>query len=274
MLILLTNDDGVYAEGLRALAREFSRIRGATVHVIAPERECSAGGHAVTLNRPLHIAEVALGDGLPRATSVTGTPADCVKLAVKALLDRPPDLIVSGVNRGPNLSTDVFYSGTVSAAVEGAIHGIPSLAVSLTAYEGVGFDVAARITRLVAGEALSRGLPPHTLLNINVPPLDIDDICGVAVTRLGVARYRDVFDRRTDPRGRTYFWLTGEFLDGEWPDDTDVAAVRRNEVSVTPIQLDLTDHGALEAVRSWGLALPGGGPRGQGVSGDEPGGHL
>lgn len=270
MLILLTNDDGVYAEGLRALARAFAAMPGATVRVVAPERECSAGGHAVTLSRPLHIADVNIGDGMPPAISVDGTPADCVKLAVRALLERPPDLIVSGVNRGPNLSTDVFYSGTVSAAIEGAIHDIPSLAASLTAYQGAAFDDAALIVRAIAEQTLARGLPRHTLLNINIPPLPVAELDGVAVTRLSVARYRDVFDRRTDPRGRTYFWLTGEFLDDEWPEDTDVAAVRRNQVSVTPVQLDLTDHGALEVVRSWRLGLPGERPGPPGAGGGRP----
>ncbi|MDI6893309.1 MAG: 5'/3'-nucleotidase SurE [Bacillota bacterium] len=254
MLILLTNDDGIFAPGLRALREAWEQQEDCEVYVVAPAEERSASGHAITLFRPLMVEEVVFPGSLVKGWSVGGTPADAVKLAVGAVLPRPPDLVISGVNRGPNLGSDVFYSGTVSAAIEGTILGIPSLAVSLAAYEDGDYGLAARFSRYLAREALRRGWPAGVLLNVNVPPLEPYEIAGVAVTRLGVRHYRNIFDRRVDPRGRVYYWLTGEAVDGEEPEDSDVMALRQNLISVTPVHLDLTHHDMVKTMRAWDLS--------------------
>ena len=258
MIVLLTNDDGINADGLQSLRVAFQSVPGAEVYVVAPDRERSASGHAITIHHPLQVEEMAAGEAAARSFAVNGTPADCVKLGVKALLPKPPDLVVSGINRGPNLGTDVFYSGTVSAAVESLIMGIPSIAVSLTAFENLDYGFAARFAVYLAGEVLSRGLPENTLLNVNVPPLDEEEIAGVAVTRLGKRPYENVFERRLDPRGRLYFWLAGENLSLAGDPDTDVGAIRNNLVSVTPIHLDLTNHEVVSLLSQWGLAVGNG----------------
>ncbi|MEW6308565.1 MAG: 5'/3'-nucleotidase SurE [Bacillota bacterium] len=254
-LILLTNDDGVFADGLAALRRE-GLAQGYRLAVVAPDRERSASGHAITLNHPLHVEQVAFSGG-GEGWAVDGTPADCVKLAARAILDSPPSLVVSGINRGLNVGTDVYYSGTVSAAIEGVILGIPALAVSVAAHEGADYGPAAAIAWRLAAAVLAQGLPERTLLNINVPSLPMAELAGVAVTRMGVRRYRDMFDKRVDARGRTYYWMAGEVLEDDEPLGTDVRAIRDNLVSVTPIQLDLTHHGLAEAVSGWGLTLEG-----------------
>jgi 5'-nucleotidase len=264
MNVVLTNDDGIRAEGLRVLRQALTGLPGVRVLVVAPDRERSASGHAITIHQPLQVEELRLEDGGP-AWAVSGTPADCTKLAVEALLPEPPALVVSGINRGPNLGTDVYYSGTVSAAVESVLLGIPALAVSVTAFENIDYEFSARFAARVAARVLERGLPRDTLLNINVPALPPDQIAGVAVTRLGVRRYRNVFDRRTDPRGRVYYWMAGDLDDGEDVAGTDTAAIRQNLVSVTPIRLDLTHHGFLAELHQWVAGLTT-----AGCGGEEP----
>lgn len=254
MLVLLTNDDGIFAPGLRALREVWERQEDCEVYVVAPAEERSASGHAITLFRPLMVEEVIFPGSLVKGWSVGGTPADAVKLAVGALLPRPPDLIISGINRGPNLGSDVFYSGTVSAAIEGTILGIRSVAVSLAAYEDGEYGLAARFSQHLIREALRHKWPPGVLLNVNVPPLEPEEIAGVAITRLGVRHYRNIFDRRVDPRGRVYYWLTGEAVDGDEPEDSDVMALRQNLISVTPVHLDLTHHGMVQTMASWDLS--------------------
>lgn len=253
MLILLTNDDGVFAPGLRALRELWERQEDVELYVVAPAEERSACGHAITLHRPLMVEEVVFPGSLTASWSVGGTPADAVKLAVEALLPRVPDLVISGINRGPNLGTDIFYSGTVSAAVEAVISGIPSLAISLASFEDGDYSVAARFSVRLAREVRRRGLPAGVLLNVNVPPLEEHEIAGVAVTRLGVRRYRDLFDRRVDPRGRVYYWLTGEAEEEGGPDDSDVVALKQNLISVTPVHLDLTHHDLRKQLETWDL---------------------
>lgn len=253
MLVLLTNDDGIYASGLRALREVWEKQEDCEVYVVAPAEERSASGHAITLFRPLMVEEVVFPGSLVKGWSVGGTPADAVKLGVGALLPRRPDLVISGVNRGPNLGADLFYSGTVSAAIEGTIFGIPSLAVSLAAWEDGDYEVAARFSLRLARQVLARGWPPGMLLNVNVPALEASQIAGVAITRLGVRHYRNIFDRRVDPRGRVYYWLTGEAEDGDEPEDSDVTALRQNLISVTPVHLDLTHYGMVGVMREWGL---------------------
>lgn len=261
MRILVTNDDGILADGIRILASELSTV--GEVVIVAPDRERSATGHAITVLRPLRVEKVAIPGVAAEAWAVDGTPSDCVKLAVQALLESRPDVVVSGINRGPNLGTDVLYSGTVSAAVEGAICGLPSMALSVAAFENCQYEYAARFGARMVSKVLEKGLPPGTLLNINVPSVDQDDIAGVAITRLGTRKWRDVFDRRVDPRGRTYYWMAGDVIDCDEDEDTDAVAVRNNLVSITPIHPDLTKHDLIDELKTWGIGgslshFPGG----------------
>lgn len=250
MLILLTNDDGVYADGLQALRRELEE-RGFDLAIVAPERERSASGHAITLHKPVYVHRLHLDASDVPTWSVSGTPADCTKLGVLALLERRPDLVVSGINRGPNLGMDVLYSGTVSAAFEAAILGIPAIAVSLGTFEDADYGPAARFTGALVAQVARHSLPSGLLLNVNVPPLPEEEMAGVAVTRLGVRYYVDVFHPRQDPRGRTYYWLAGEVVPGREGPETDVGALEQNLVSVTPLHLRLTDAEAMATLQQW-----------------------
>lgn len=249
MRILLTNDDGVWAPGLRALLRQLAPEH--EVEVVAPDKEQSGVGHGITVHHPLRVARVDLGAGV-EAFTVSGTPADCVKLAFDALLDRPPDIVISGVNDGVNLGTDVLYSGTVAAAVEGCLFGAPAMAVSLDGRDEPGYAFAARVAEAIALRMVEEGLPPNSLLNVNVPKDGPEGVRGVRVTRLGQRRYRDVFDRRSDPRGREYYWLAGNPVDLETDDvTTDAAALRSGYVSITPIHVDMTDFESMERLSRW-----------------------
>jgi 5'-nucleotidase len=252
--ILLTNDDGVFAEGLQVLAREISKI--ADINVIAPDHEQSATGHAITMHRPLRAERVKFMHSPDiRAWAVNGTPADCVKLAVEAILPHRPDLVISGINRGANLGTDVLYSGTVSAAIEAVILGIPAIAVSLTEYYEPRFEYAAEFVARLAQEMVRRQASSDTLLNVNVPNCGRENMRGVAVTKLGVRQYKNAFEKRTDPRGRNYYWLAGELVDLESDEDTDVEAIKNCKISVTPIQHDLTHYTLIDRVRPWTFEL-------------------
>src|SRR2546422_2235583 len=242
-VVLLTNDDGVHAEGLAALGRAFAEL--GDVYIVAPEREQSACGHALTLHRP--IRPVPLGG---RCFAVNGTPSDCVTLAVLGFLPAPPVLVVSGVNHGTNLGDDVTYSGTVSAAMEGTLLGVPSIAVSLV--EGGDFDVAARVARLLALRVLVVGLPRKTLLNVNVPA---SAPRGIRLTRLGHRVYSGKIVEQVDPRGRSHYWIGGGDPKWEDLDGTDMAAVHAGYVSVTPLHLDLTNHRALMELNDWPAGL-------------------
>jgi 5'-nucleotidase len=254
-LILLTNDDGIFAPGINAIRTELERIGGHEIWAVAPDRERSAMGHAITMYRPLFPTQVDIPGAQSPCYSVTGTPADSAKLAIEALLPRRPDLVISGINRGANLGTDVFYSGTVAAALEGPILGIPAIAASLDAGSSQDYAAAARFTARLALKVLAEGLPPGTLLNVNIPALPEDAIKGVRITRLGRRLYRDQWDRRVDPRGRVYYWLAGELMALENDPDTDVRAVEAGYISVTPIQLDLTRYDQISRLQSWNLTL-------------------
>lgn len=255
MKILITNDDGIHAEGIKVLRKALKDL-GEVVVVVAPDREQSATGHSITMQRPIMAKEVFFADGL-KSWSVDGTPSDCVKLAFDALLDFKPDLVVSGINAGANLGTDVLYSGTVSAAIEGFIYGVPSIAVSVVPHENPNFQGAAEITRRLIKEIQShQSLPAATLFNVNFPDATLEEVTGVTITKLGIRRYKDIFDRRVDPRGRVYYWLAGEIIDDDEDDpDTDTAAINRKEVSVTPLQFDLTNHQILRQIKDWQLNL-------------------
>ncbi len=239
---LVTNDDGIYAEGIQRLSQVLFESGAYCLTVIAPDHERSAVGHAITMHRPLRVEPAHfLHNPALTGWAVNGTPSDCVKLAVEALMEEKPDIIISGINRGSNLGTDVLYSGTVSAAVEGVILGIPAVAVSLTG-EGNSedFTFAAEFVRDFIPHLIEEVLPAGTLLNINVPS-GRSAIKGTRVTRLGTMRYRNSFDRRTDPRGMTYYWLAGELVKGETEENSDVQAVRDGFISITPVHFDLTN---------------------------------
>jgi len=235
--ILITNDDGVYSEGLKLLAAALSEVGEVTV--VAPDREQSASGHALTLQRPLRIRRLE-----ERWYSVDGTPTDCVNLAVLWLMkDDRPDLVCSGLNFGTNLGDDVTYSGTVSATFEGTLLGIPSVAFSQEVGEHFSFEPGARFARTLAADLLSEEIPPDLLLNVNVP---VGEIRGVAFTRLGRRRYNQSIVEKLDPRGRKYYWIAGT---PEWDEEegTDFHALSHGNISVTPLHLDLTDYRGLES---------------------------
>jgi 5'-nucleotidase len=247
--ILLSNDDGVLARGLDALRKA---IEGTgEVFVVAPEREQSGASRSLTLDRPLRVRRMG-----ERVYSVDGTPTDCVLLAVRGIPDMvqvQPDLIVSGINHGPNLGDDVTYSGTVAAAAEGSLMGITSVAISLSSWEPAHFETAARVARILVDQLRERPVPAGTLLNVNVPDLPFASLRGTRVTRLGRRVYPDVIVAELDPRGKPCYWIGGDkptWLPGE---GTDFEAVEAGFVSITPLHLDLTDHGLLEQVRGWSL---------------------
>jgi 5'-nucleotidase len=244
--VLISNDDGIHAPALPVLAEAFADLGRVTV--VVPDRDQSATSHSLTIHRPLRIREVQ-ADWF----SVDGTPTDCVLIAAHGLLDVPIDLVVSGVNRGPNMGDDVFYSGTVAAAIEGAMQGVPGVAVSLAASGRADFLYACQFTRRLVGMVLERGLPPKCVLNVNVPQLRDDEIKGVRVTRLGKRTYQDSLIERTDPRGRAYYWIGGDAPIWEPEEGTDFTAVDQGFVSVTPLHLDLTDNSLLATLEDWRL---------------------
>jgi 5'-nucleotidase len=248
--LLLTNDDGIFAPGLEALVREMKKL--GEVAVVAPSSERSAVGHAITLSDPLRVLPFEK-NGAFFGHAVKGTPADCVKLAVLALLDRKPDLVISGINLGPNTGINTIYSGTVSAATEGALLGIPSFAVSLATYHKPEFGAAARFAKKLAKVLIQKGLPKGIYLNVNVPACPESEIRGVEVTRQGLALYREEFDKRTDPMGRVYYWLTGQKINKEKELEVDDGAVSARTISVTPVHYDLTYYPFLETLKSWNL---------------------
>jgi 5'-nucleotidase len=238
-LILVTNDDGVYAPGIRALHEAVSSL--GTAIIVAPERDKSAVSHSLTMNRPLKVVQLA-----ENIHTIDGTPTDCVTIATNKILGRKPDLLVSGINPGPNLGDDISYSGTVSAAIEGTMYGIPSLAFSLGGGPPHDFEVAAAVAWKLASMALSMRLPPKSLLNINIPQLPAGEILGIRFTRQGRRRYEDAIQETFDPWGRKHYWIGGGTVHWSGGEDTDEQAVRRGYISVTPIQLDLTNHDGLE----------------------------
>lgn len=252
MHILVTNDDGVNAPGLLALARAMRPLGRVTV--LAPERNWSASGHVKTLERPLRVKEAILSDG-SSAYASDGAPSDCVALALLGFLSEPIDLVVSGINGGPNLGHDLTYSGTVTAAMEAAIFGIPAVAFSLDTPEtlegALNYEPAAQIAQRVAENTIRYGLPPHILLNVNVPYLPYEEILGIRTTRQGLRIYRDELVRRKDPRGRPYYWIGGDAPSGVPEEGTDFGALNAGYVSVTPIHLDMTAHSVLDRLKEW-----------------------
>jgi 5'-nucleotidase len=252
-LILVTNDDGVYAPGIFALQQAMRELGEAVV--VAPESERSAVGHALTISDPLRVWEVnRYGDKFGFA--VNGMPADCVKLAVKAILDRKPDLVVSGINQGPNTAINVIYSGTVSAATEGTLMGIPSMAFSLASFRNNDFEFSSHFATHLARKVLKDGLPSGTMLNVNIPALPAEEVLGVKITRQGKGRYEEYFEKRVDPMNRNYYWLSGKKLQLDNDSDVDDVAVMERFVAITPIQFDLTDYKVLDEIKNWNIGLP------------------
>ena len=245
--ILITNDDGIAAEGLGALERALEGI--GRVIVVAPEQEQSASSHAITLDKPLRIKEHS-----PSRFSVSGTPTDCVILAVHGILAKKPDLVVSGINHGPNMGEDVTYSGTVAAAIEGCILGINSMAVSLTTWEGASFDGAASAARQLARALVAMKSGKARLWNVNVPAIPSPAIKGFRVAKLGSRVYNDIIIRQKDPRGKDYFWIGGAEPGWNAGENTDFAAVSAGYVSITPLRLDFTDHEGIVELEEHGLA--------------------
>jgi len=251
-LILVTNDDGITAPGLRFLIRQMNEM--GEVVVVAPEGPQSGMGHAITINATLRCDEITVNDGPQRDFSCSGTPVDCVKMAVNVVLDRRPDLIVSGINHGSNASINVIYSGTMSAAVEGALEGIPSVGFSLLDYSGdADLAHAEQPIRTIIREVMSNGLPKGTCLNVNIPKHSTEPIRGIKVCRQADANWTEEFDRREDPRGRSYYWLTGRFEVFDKGEDTDEWALAHNYVSVVPIETDFTAHHFMGELNRWGL---------------------
>jgi len=254
MHILVTNDDGVDAPGLLALAQSLGAL--GSLSVLAPDHNWSASGHVKTLHRPLRVWDARLADGTPARTT-DGAPSDCVALALLGMVESPVDLVVSGINPHANVGHDVTYSGTVTAAMEAAISGIPAMAVSLDSQENhagaLDYEPAASIAAMLAVQVLEHGLPAGVLLNVNVPCLPRDSLRGLAITRHGLRVYRDALVRREDPRGRPYYWIGGESPTGILEEGTDFWALAQGLVSVTPLQLDLTATEHLETIRGWRL---------------------
>jgi 5'-nucleotidase len=251
MHILVTNDDGVWAPGLLALALEMRKLGRVTV--FGPDRNWSASGHVKTLDRPLRVRETTLADGTAAFAS-DGAPSDCVALALLGLID-PTDLVVSGINPHANISHDVTYSGTVTAAMEAVISNVKGLAVSLdspeASQETLDYTTAAVVTRHIVERMMADGLPDGVVLNVNVPYLKEDQLKGYMITRQGLRVYRDALDQRLDPRGRPYYWIGGEAPTGIEEEGTDVGALAQGYVSITPLQLDLTYYKAMDVLKKW-----------------------
>lgn len=246
MRIFLTNDDGVYSEGLRVLWSRLKKL--GEVSVVVPETEKSAVAHAINIFSPLKIRHIKI-DRSFNAHIVNGTPVDCVKIGVSSILKQKPDLLVSGINPGANIGMDVLYSGTVSAAAEGAVLGIPSIAVSIDAYKNFHFEAAADITVKIIRHIKTMSLPKDTVLNINVPDCKAAAIKGIKVTYQSKSRFEEEYEERTDPRGNSYFWLKGVFMEADGERGSDVDALRKKHVSITPLRLNLTNYDFLTCLK-------------------------
>ena len=242
--ILVTNDDGVFAEGIEVLAKILQKKY--YVIIVAPDRERSAASHSLTLHHPLRIVKVS-----KNKYAIDGTPADCVILAINSILKRKPDLVISGINNGPNMGEDILYSGTVSAAIEAMNMGYPAIAVSLASYQKGNFaDCAAIIDSLLDKDFISI-LSPKTILNINIPPFSINEIKGIKVTKLGHRIYTDFIEERNDPRGKPYFWIGGQVPEWSEVGETDFDAIKSGYVSITPLNVDMTNYSYFPTIENW-----------------------
>lgn len=251
-LILITNDDGIVAPGIRALIAVMKEI--GEVVVVAPDSPQSAMGHAITINNTLKLERVHIDNEIEQEYSCSGTPVDCVKIAVNEVLKRKPDLCVSGINHGSNSSINVIYSGTMSAAVEAGIEGIPAIGFSLLDYSwDADFEPIKKHLKLIALEVLHNGLPEGVVLNVNFPKLSQEAIKGIKICRQAKAMWQEEFDKRTNPQGKEYYWLTGKFVNQDKGTDTDEWALENGYISIVPVQFDLTAHHAIQSLNTWDL---------------------
>lgn len=253
-LILVTNDDGITAPGLRALVRYMKEI--GDVIVVAPDSPQSGMGHAITLDNTLYSKRVTIDieNGATEEYSCSGTPADCVKLALQELLDRKPDICVSGINHGSNSSINVIYSGTMSAAIEAGIEGVPAIGFSLCDFSWeANFEKAGDAIKKIVREALEKGMPQGVVLNVNIPKLEGKEYKGIKISRQARANWKEKFDKRISPMGKEYYWLTGEFELLDKGEDTDEWALANDYISVVPTQFDLTAHHAIQNLNNWNL---------------------
>lgn len=251
-LILVTNDDGITAPGLRALIEVMKEL--GDVVVVAPDSPQSGMGHAITINSTLFVEKIKVDKGMQKEYSCSGTPVDCVKLAVKEIIGRRPDLCVSGINHGANSSINVIYSGTMSAALEAGIEGIPAIGFSLCDYNwNADFESSKLHVKTITENVLKFGLPNGVVLNVNIPNLNEKEIKGIKICRQAKANWEEEFDKRKNPQGRDYYWLTGKFVNLDKGEDTDEWALEHGYVSVVPVQFDLTAHHAIQHLNSWNL---------------------
>jgi len=251
-LILVTNDDGITAPGIRAMIKVLNEI--GDVVVVAPDSPQSAMGHAITINSTLYVSAVNIDEGKQIEYTCSGTAADCVKIAVNEILNRRPDICISGINHGSNSSINVIYSGTMSAAVEAGIEGIPAIGFSLLDYNWeADFEPTKEYVKKITKAALQNGLPKNVVLNVNIPKLKKEEIKGIKVCRQAKAQWKEKFDKRTNPQGRDYYWLTGEFVVEDLGEDTDEWALKNGYVSVVPVQFDMTAHYAIQHLNGWKL---------------------
>ena len=251
-LILVTNDDGINAPGIRALIAVMAEI--GDVVVVAPDSPQSAMGHAITINNTLHINKISKEGAAITEYSCSGTPVDCVKIAVNEIMKRKPDLCVSGINHGSNSSINVIYSGTMSAAVEAGIEGIPAIGFSLLDYNwNANFEEIKSFVKKIATEVLSNKLPEGVILNVNFPILSAEEIKGVKICRQAKALWEERFDKRQTPMGKDYYWLTGTIVNLDKGEDTDEWALAHGYISIVPVQFDLTAHHAIQNLNTWNL---------------------
>ena len=250
MKILVTNDDGIDSAGINALANALSEI--AEVIVVAPHKEQSAVGHGITMQIPLRVFEY-YKNGNQFGYAVDGTPADCVKMGIRNIMKTPPDLVFSGINHGSNTAINIIYSGTVSAAREAAIMDVPAVAISVTSHAVKDFSYAAKIAKMIAEKLFNKDLPKGTMFNVNVPDVPENEINGILITKQGKSKWDDIYEKRTDPFGRDYYWLTGNLTEADKDPDIDQVAVKNKYVSITPIHFDLTDYEIFKQMKSWGL---------------------
>lgn len=251
-LILVTNDDGITAPGVRSLIRIMNKI--GDVVVVAPDSPQSGMGHAITVNNVLYCNPITIDDGPQLEYNCSGTPADCVKMAVNEILNRRPDICISGINHGSNSSINVIYSGTMSAAVEAGIEGIPAIGFSLLDYNyHADFKQSEEYVRDITLAALEKGIPEGIVLNVNIPKLKKEDIKGVKICRQANGVWKEDFDKRKSPFGQEYYWLSGQFVNHDKGEDTDVWALENGYISVVPVQFDLTAHHMIQKLNSWDL---------------------
>ena len=251
-LILVTNDDGINAPGIRTLINVMKDV--GDIIVVAPDSPQSGMGHAITINSTLHSSRITPKDSEIIEYSCSGTPADCVKLAINELMPRKPDLCVSGINHGSNSSINVIYSGTMSAAIEAGIEGVPAIGFSLLDYSWkANFERVKSIVKKITLKALSEGIPKGTALNVNFPNLSEDRIKGIKVCNQANSYWIEKFDKRVNPQGREYYWLTGEFINNDESTESDEWALNNGFVSIVPVKFDLTNYEAINSLKSWNL---------------------